>query len=118
MLKRVPPPPPPGFGDAEYYRLYGRPEEYHKYRQRLAESMQQNAEEAEKLEKLEKEEGEIGTPELSSSEPENEFQNFRVTIDNNEGTPSLSEEEEPPPPPPPPPNKHRKSIKGNIEMGC
>ena len=32
---RVPPPPPPGFGDEEYYRLYGRPEEYHRYRERL-----------------------------------------------------------------------------------
>ena len=32
---RVPPPPPPGFGDDEYYRLYGRPEEYHRYRERL-----------------------------------------------------------------------------------
>ncbi len=29
---RVPPPPPPGFGDEEYYRLYGRPEDYHRYR--------------------------------------------------------------------------------------
>ncbi|CAB4066791.1 SNIP1 [Lepeophtheirus salmonis] len=36
MIERVPPPPPPGFGDEEYYRLYGRPEEYHKYRQKLA----------------------------------------------------------------------------------
>ena len=27
-IKRVPPPPPPGFGDEDYYRLYGRPEEY------------------------------------------------------------------------------------------
>ena len=32
-IKRVPPPPPPGFGDEDYYRLYGRPEEYHKKRQ-------------------------------------------------------------------------------------
>ena len=30
--RRVPPPPPPGFGDDEYYRLYGKPEEYHRYR--------------------------------------------------------------------------------------
>ena len=34
-VRRVPPPPPPGFGDDEYYRLYGRPEDYHKYRQQL-----------------------------------------------------------------------------------
>jgi hypothetical protein len=34
-VRRVPPPPPPGFGDEEYYRLYGRPEDYHKYRQQL-----------------------------------------------------------------------------------
>ena len=34
-VRRVPPPPPPGFGDEEYYRLYGRPEDYHKYRQEL-----------------------------------------------------------------------------------
>jgi len=27
----VPPPPPPGFGDAEYYSLYGEPEEYQRY---------------------------------------------------------------------------------------
>lgn len=33
-LKRVPPPPPAGFGDEDYYRLYGRPEEYHRMRQR------------------------------------------------------------------------------------
>ena len=32
-IKRVPPPPPPGFGDEDYYRLYGRPEEYHKKRE-------------------------------------------------------------------------------------
>ena len=31
--RRVPPPPPPGFGDEEYYKLYGEPEEYQKYRQ-------------------------------------------------------------------------------------
>ena len=31
--RRVPPPPPPGFGDDEYYRLYGQPEQYQKYRQ-------------------------------------------------------------------------------------
>jgi hypothetical protein len=36
-VRRVPPPPPPGFGDEEYYRLYGRPEDYHKYRQQLEE---------------------------------------------------------------------------------
>ena len=30
--RRVPPPPPPGFGDEEYYKLYGKPEEYQKYR--------------------------------------------------------------------------------------
>ena len=30
--RRVPPPPPPGFGDDEYYALYGNPEEYVKYR--------------------------------------------------------------------------------------
>ena len=30
--RRVPPPPPPGFGDEEYYKLYGEPEEYQKYR--------------------------------------------------------------------------------------
>ncbi|XP_023330836.1 serine/arginine repetitive matrix protein 2-like [Eurytemora carolleeae] len=33
--RRVPPPPPPGFGDDEYYRLYGKPEEYQKYRKEL-----------------------------------------------------------------------------------
>jgi len=33
--QRVPPPPPPGFGDEEYYRLYGEPEEYQKYRKNL-----------------------------------------------------------------------------------
>ena len=32
-IKRVPPPPPPGFGDEDYYRLYGRPEEYHRKRE-------------------------------------------------------------------------------------
>ena len=32
-IKRVPPPPPPGFGDEDYYRLYGDPEEYHRKRQ-------------------------------------------------------------------------------------
>ena len=32
-IKRVPPPPPPGFGDEDYYRLYGHPEEYHRKRQ-------------------------------------------------------------------------------------
>jgi hypothetical protein len=36
-VRRVPPPPPPGFGDEEYYRLYGRPEDYHKYRQQMEE---------------------------------------------------------------------------------
>ena len=32
--RRVPPPPPPGFGDEEYYRLYGEhgDEQYQKYR--------------------------------------------------------------------------------------
>eukprot|EP00096_Caligus_rogercresseyi_P006381 TRINITY_DN2277_c0_g1_i2.p1 TRINITY_DN2277_c0_g1~~TRINITY_DN2277_c0_g1_i2.p1 ORF type:complete len:642 (+),score=212.45 TRINITY_DN2277_c0_g1_i2:49-1974(+) len=39
VIERVPPPPPPGFGDEEYYRLYGRPEEYHKYRQKLAQKV-------------------------------------------------------------------------------
>ena len=39
---RVPPPPPPGFGDEEYYRLYGRPEEYHRYRERLERNNQDN----------------------------------------------------------------------------
>merc|ERR1711953_830705 len=34
-IKRVPPPPPPGFGDEDYYRLYGRPEEYHQKRQKF-----------------------------------------------------------------------------------
>ena len=34
-VRRVPPPPPPGFGDEEYYRLYGRPEDYHRYRAEL-----------------------------------------------------------------------------------
>ncbi len=38
-VRRVPPPPPPGFGDEEYYRLYGRPEEYHRYRARLERKM-------------------------------------------------------------------------------
>ena len=33
--RRVPPPPPPGFGDEEYYKLYGEPEEYQKYRKDL-----------------------------------------------------------------------------------
>ena len=32
-IRRVPPPPPAGFGDEDYYRLYGRPEEYHRNRQ-------------------------------------------------------------------------------------
>ena len=31
-IRRVPPPPPPGFGDEDYYKLYGRPEEYHEKR--------------------------------------------------------------------------------------
>ena len=33
--RRVPPPPPPGFGDEEYYKLYGEPEEYQRYRKEL-----------------------------------------------------------------------------------
>ena len=37
-IKRVPPPPPPGFGDEDYYRLYGRPEEYHQKRQKFERS--------------------------------------------------------------------------------
>merc|ERR1712038_1730035 len=34
-IRRIPPPPPPGFGDEDYYRLYGRPEEYHQKRQKF-----------------------------------------------------------------------------------
>jgi len=34
-VRRIPPPPPPGFGDEEYYQLYGRPEDYHRYRQQM-----------------------------------------------------------------------------------
>ena len=36
-VRRIPPPPPPGFGDEEYYQLYGRPEDYHRYRQHIEE---------------------------------------------------------------------------------
>jgi len=38
--RRVPPPPPPGFGDEEYYKLYGEPEEYQKYRKDLETKLQ------------------------------------------------------------------------------
>jgi len=38
--RRVPPPPPPGFGDEEYYKLYGEPEEYQKYRRDLESKLQ------------------------------------------------------------------------------
>jgi len=38
--RRVPPPPPPGFGDEEYYKLYGEPEEYQKYRRDLETKLQ------------------------------------------------------------------------------
>jgi len=37
--KRVPPPPPPGFGDEDYYKLYGEPEEYQRYRRELTEKL-------------------------------------------------------------------------------
>ncbi len=40
-VRRVPPPPPPGFGDDEYYQLYGRPEDYHRHRQHLEDAYRQ-----------------------------------------------------------------------------
>ncbi|TRY69580.1 hypothetical protein TCAL_11983 [Tigriopus californicus] len=42
-VRRVPPPPPPGFGDEEYYRLYGRPEDYHRYRAKVESHLQHQA---------------------------------------------------------------------------
>ena len=45
--QRVPPPPPPGFGDDEYYRLYARPEDYHKYRAKLELEVRQQREQGE-----------------------------------------------------------------------
>ena len=102
--RRVPPPPPPGFGDDEYYRLYGRPEDYHKYREELERKM-----------RLQKGGDRPGSPlesgeEIDDDTEEEKFENFRVTIDNDdrdsEGTPSLSEEEEFQPP--------RRSVKERL----